>query len=62
MSDHDKKELIEHLIKEVSGVISDDDFQSEFFDSLADQYVVRGWLSEKQIDALKRIYERLSGV
>lgn len=38
-----------------------DDFQRDFFESLASQFQDRGRLSEKQFESLRRIYERVTG-
>lgn len=56
----EQSKLAAHLITEITGDMREDDFQRDFFESLSDQFVERGHLSEKQMEALNRIYERVT--
>lgn len=55
-----KYELVAHLINEIEMYMRDDDFQRDFFDSVHDQFDNGKPLSQKQIDALHKIYERVT--
>lgn len=56
----EQSKLAAHLITEITADMREDDFQRDFFESLSDQFVERGRLSEKQMEALNRIYERVT--
>lgn len=53
-------QLVAHLINEIEDNMRENDFQRDFFESLSDQYNKQNFLSQKQIDALNRIYERVT--
>lgn len=54
------QKLAAHLISEIGDSMRDDDFQRDFFDSLTDQFERGGHLSEKQMESLNKIYERVT--
>lgn len=56
----ERQKLIGFWITEIRDAISEKDFQWEFFDSLAEQFERRKDLSDRQVDCLWRIYERVT--
>jgi hypothetical protein len=58
--DNDKITLIQHMMDEIEACMQDNDFQREFFESLADQWSEKAFLSDKQFASLERIYERVT--
>lgn len=57
----ERNKLILFQIEEIETHMSADDFQRDFFESLAQQYGEKQSLSEKQMECLNRIYERVTG-
>ncbi len=57
----DRQKLISYWLSEVADVMREDDFQRDFFESLQDQFERRHDLSDKQIECLQRMYERITG-
>lgn len=55
-----RKQLIAHLINEVEENMSERDFQRDFFESLSHQFQKKQYLSISQVEALNRIYERVT--
>lgn len=57
----DEQEQVKFQISEIEQHMKEDDFQYEFFHSLKDQYE-NTWrrLTEKQIESLNKIYERVT--
>ena len=53
--------LINFWIDEIEMSMDLNDFQRDFFESLSDQFAMKGYLSEKQVECLKKIYERVTG-
>lgn len=56
----DRDDLIRFWITEIESGIYDNDFQWDFFESVSSFYQKCGRLSEKQFEALRRIYERVT--
>lgn len=52
--------LAAHLIKEIGDEMSERDFQRDFFESVADQFEKKGFVTDNQLAALNRIYERVT--
>jgi hypothetical protein len=61
MMDPKDREMADYYVKEIEGCIDEQDFQAEFFSSLADQWVKKSHLSPKQMACLQRIYGRVTG-
>lgn len=51
--------LIEYMLEEVETHFEDRKQTNEFIESIREQYDNRGWLSAKQIEALRRFYENI---
>lgn len=58
----ERQRVISVLLEEVEDSMRSDDFQREFFESLQDQFHRRHDLSDKQIDCLRRMYDRVTDV
>ena len=55
-----QKTLINYLIEEISEFYTDNPkLDSGFFDSLERQWLEKNYLSEKQIAALQKIYDKM---
>lgn len=50
--------LIETMLQAVESELSDRSRTNEFIESLRDQFDRRAWLSDKQIEALMKFYDR----
>ena len=48
------------MLEEIETYMRSDDFQRDFFESLNDQFTDKGHLSEKQMESLTKIYERVT--
>ena len=57
----DEKIHVDFMITEIERDMGEKDFQMDFFISLCDQFKKRKSLSEKQYEAMKNIYERVTG-
>lgn len=57
---HDQEKIVGYYIDEIDSYIDTKDFQYDFFSSLYDQYVRGLKLSDKQVESLKKIYERVT--
>lgn len=53
------KDLTEHMLNEVEKSLYENDNQNDFIESLREQFDARGTLSPKQIDALRKFYDRI---
>lgn len=51
--------LIEHMLTEVEAHLDDKKLANEFIESLRDQFDRRGSLSDKQVAALQKFYDRV---
>lgn len=60
LNEVERVQIIDFWLDEISDVLSDDDFQREFFESLFDQFSVKGSLSDRQFESLRKIYERVT--
>lgn len=56
----ERARLIEHWLTCVEDEMTDKGRSNEFVESLRDQFDRKGWLSDKQIEALKKFYVRAS--
>lgn len=56
----DDKKLCAHFIVEINSFMKSDDFQLRFFASLEDQFESKGFLSEPQLECLRKIYDRVT--
>lgn len=54
--------LIKHFIDEIGSYMKPKDFQRPLYESIESQFAERGDLTDKQINVLKNIYERLSDI
>lgn len=48
-----------HMINAIAEDISEGDFQFDFYESLCDQWQKNKRLSENQVNALEKMYERI---
>lgn len=55
----DEKKLIRHMLDEIQADIDDKGSQSDFIDSINEQFENRGTLTAKQIEAVRKYYERI---
>lgn len=51
--------LIETMLQAVEADIDEYRRPNEFIESLRDQFDRRGWLSDKQVEALMKFYDRV---
>ncbi len=58
--DRNRTALIEHMLTEVEMSLMDRDRHNEFIDSLREQFSRTDDLSDKQVEALLKFYERVS--
>lgn len=56
----EQKKLVDHLFNEIEENMSESDFQRDFYESLVDWYSKHKALTNAQLAALKRIYERVT--
>jgi len=56
----EEHKAVAYFISEIEMNMSEDDFQRDFFESLSDQFTKRNSLSPKQIESLKKMYERVT--
>lgn len=54
-------ETISFYFSEIHSCMRENDFQRDFFESLEEGFENFGSLTESQFEALKRIYERVTG-
>lgn len=54
----ERAKLIEHMLGAVEDELTDSNRSNDFIESLRDQFDRRGWLSDKQIEALRKFYSR----
>lgn len=59
-SQDERQKLVEFWISEIEGCIRSNDFQRDFFESVAAQFWDKNTVSDKQFEALRRIYERVT--
>lgn len=62
MSEKENHDLCTYLFDEIEMVMNDDDFQRSFFESMHDEFINGKTLSRRQIDVLKKMYQRLTDV
>lgn len=55
----EKAKLIEHMLDGVEAELSERNHSNSFIESLREQFDDRGFLTEKQIEALRKFYERV---
>lgn len=55
-----ENESVQFWLDEIEENMGAEDFQRYLFESIQSQYIERGRLSEKQIEVIKRIYERVT--
>lgn len=60
MTSREMQTLAAHLITEIRENMSERDFQRDYFESVADHFEQTDRISEKQLAALNRIYERVT--
>lgn len=58
--DENRRVLTAHLINEINDEMSERDFQRDFFESVHDQFLKKGFVTDNQLAALNRIYERVT--
>ena len=51
-------QLIEHMLSEVEVDLHGKKQPNEFIESIRDWFDTKGWLTDKQLEALERFYER----
>lgn len=56
----EQQQLITFWLEEIEDHIWSEDFQYDFFESLQKQFYQIQWLSDKQIECLGRLYERVT--
>lgn len=56
----DQRTLVRFLIGEIEENMRANDVQRDFFESLCDFFDKRNFLTEKQIESLKRLHERVT--
>ena len=59
MTKTERVQLIEHMLSEVEDSLYERKQTNEFIESIREQFDARGDLSDKQIDALRRFYDRV---
>lgn len=52
----ERKVLIEHMLETVETEFEDRGRSNRFIESLRHQYDTQGWLSENQLEALRKFY------
>lgn len=57
----ERQKKISTLLAEIEDSMRESDFQREFFESLQDQFHRRFDLTDKQIECLERMQERIIG-
>ena len=57
---NDEKIKVDFYFEEIDASMKENDFQRDFYESIRDQWEKKQWLSEKQIAALNKIYERVT--
>lgn len=55
----ERRVLIEHWLSTVEQDLEDKDRTNDFIESLREQFDRKGNLSQKQLDALEKFYERI---
>lgn len=57
----ERQNLINHLLSSVEESMREDDFQRDFFESLTTQFHHKFDLSDRQIECLQKMRDRLDG-
>lgn len=56
--DQAERERCESMLNDIDDVMEYEDYSYDFVQSLAAQLEQKGWLSEKQVNALEEIHDR----
>lgn len=59
MKQSEEQKLIEHILSAVEDSLEERDQTNDFIESLREQFNERGSLSERQVDALTKFYDRI---
>ncbi len=55
-----REDSIQTLLSEIEDSMSERDFQRDFFESLSDQFNRKQYLSDKQVESLQKMYDRVT--
>ena len=55
----DEEKLIRHMLCEVEYDLEDKGRRNSFIESLREQFEIRGTLSDKQVEALRKFYDNV---
>jgi hypothetical protein len=59
MTVSERTKLIEHMMSSIEDHLVEQERTNDFIESLRDQFDVKGYLSEKQFEALEKFYDRI---
>lgn len=54
----EQNKLIEHMLSAVEAELQDRGRENTFIESIRHQFDTQGWLSQNQVEALRKFYER----